>query len=750
MDSSVSLIIIYVIGLLGLCTSIKNIFHISTGVYLLLCAASAAISTGLWYLYFHQKRWFIYTTILICTCGTIAIIPQALMITGSPYENMIDTDISVMTLAILAVLILFFLFALEFALRFHSVLFLVSIAALVTPPLLGNNLDFVATLMIVVFQISFIVVNMTSRKDRNSFRMTTRGKVSTAACICVTALILLSMIPSLPIESSNEENLFSSVYSADAAIKDGIAMMTGNFESNISGGQISRGNLHQTGQHMLYITTNTKPQENLYLSGFKGYTYADGEWSDAYAFGYVYTDVSFEPFMEPFYRPDNMFTDEPWYRYTCSDLITNLYYTLGYSGKYEASDNNDLATIRIFNISPADTDFYLPYYAGSSAGDLYDAREKAYREGRGVFGYENTFFPRSKMNMSDKWEANPYAEKFVDNYQKYAQSYYTIMPETGNERLKQLCEETPLETLDEITTFIAYTLQTHATYSTTPGTAPFNKDIVDYFLFDNGKGYCVHFASAATLMYRSYGIPARYVTGYSVSPGSFGASPPESSKYLLGYQADVLDYSAHAWVEIFLKDYGWVVVDPTPTATDDMNIIYPGYDKNVMNRIMKEHDWHFKNRSNNSSSSDTEEDDDGDVAQNSFSWIYITSAVLSAGIAAFFLIRRKLRMHLIPTMGSKKLFDLIIRSIHFCGILKDCNGSEPDFSQRLCENIPSLSPDHSAKLINIMLAVNYSNYTHDPDDDDFLRKIYLEITHSLYSNMKWYKKPIYKFIKALI
>lgn len=51
----------------------------------------------------------------------------------------------------------------------------------------------------------------------------------------------------------------------------------------------------------------------------------------------------------------------------------------------------------------------------------------------------------------------------------------------------------------------------------TPGSTPVRKDFVSYFLQEQKEGYCAHFASAATLLLRSYGIPARYVEGYAVS-----------------------------------------------------------------------------------------------------------------------------------------------------------------------------------------------------------------------------------------
>ncbi|MBY0010619.1 transglutaminase-like domain-containing protein, partial [Paenibacillus typhae] len=82
---------------------------------------------------------------------------------------------------------------------------------------------------------------------------------------------------------------------------------------------------------------------------------------------------------------------------------------------------------------------------------------------------------------------------------------------------------------------------------------PAEADFVDDFLFTAKQGYCVHFASAMTVLLRSSGIPARYVQGY-------GPGTPERGRYLVT-QAD-----AHAWVEVYFPGAGWVAFDPTPGA----------------------------------------------------------------------------------------------------------------------------------------------------------------------------------------
>ena len=57
-------------------------------------------------------------------------------------------------------------------------------------------------------------------------------------------------------------------------------------------------------------------------------------------------------------------------------------------------------------------------------------------------------------------------------------------------------------------------------------------------------------------MLRNAKIPARYVEGYRI----------RSDQWRLG-KAQVTDYEAHAWVEVYLEHIGWVPVDVTGVST---------------------------------------------------------------------------------------------------------------------------------------------------------------------------------------
>lgn len=142
---------------------------------------------------------------------------------------------------------------------------------------------------------------------------------------------------------------------------------------------------------------------------------------------------------------------------------------------------------------------------------------------------------------------------------------------------------TNIEPLEKVQYIKKYYLD-NIPYTLRPGSTPYRKDFVNYFLDKNQKGYCVHFASAATLMLRYMGIPARYVEGY-VFDYSELSKTKRSEQYTYsdlysGYnplgempvlEAEITDASGHAWVEIFIDGFGWVPVELTPPSSDTEN-----------------------------------------------------------------------------------------------------------------------------------------------------------------------------------
>ena len=98
------------------------------------------------------------------------------------------------------------------------------------------------------------------------------------------------------------------------------------------------------------------------------------------------------------------------------------------------------------------------------------------------------------------------------------------------------------------------------TYTTSPGAIPDYVDspesFLDWFMLENPKGYCSHFATAMVLLARAEGLPARYVEGFHVPPSTQGGTK-------------VTDHNAHAWAEIYFEGFGFIAFDPTPGYSPD-------------------------------------------------------------------------------------------------------------------------------------------------------------------------------------
>ncbi|HRK94724.1 MAG TPA: transglutaminase family protein [Rhodospirillales bacterium] len=70
-------------------------------------------------------------------------------------------------------------------------------------------------------------------------------------------------------------------------------------------------------------------------------------------------------------------------------------------------------------------------------------------------------------------------------------------------------------------------------------------------VFAKRRGVCQDFAHLEIACLRSLRLPARYVSGYLLT------RPPEGRERLVGADA------SHAWLSVWVPEYGWVDLDPT-------------------------------------------------------------------------------------------------------------------------------------------------------------------------------------------
>jgi transglutaminase-like putative cysteine protease len=86
----------------------------------------------------------------------------------------------------------------------------------------------------------------------------------------------------------------------------------------------------------------------------------------------------------------------------------------------------------------------------------------------------------------------------------------------------------------------------------TPGATEVGTSVVD--ILEQRSGVCQDYAHVTIAMFRSIGIPARYVSGYLYASDSAHGDEPID---------DEITVSTHAWVEVALSDGRWWPLDPT-------------------------------------------------------------------------------------------------------------------------------------------------------------------------------------------
>lgn len=125
---------------------------------------------------------------------------------------------------------------------------------------------------------------------------------------------------------------------------------------------------------------------------------------------------------------------------------------------------------------------------------------------------------------------------------------------------------------------------------------PEGADVVQYFLETGHRGYCMHFASAGTLILQEMGVPARYASGYIVKQQAFQEDADTGE-----FVAPVYDRNGHAWVEIYMENVGWIPWEMTP-GYETLEEVLPT-DEGNQERLQEEN--------SQKSSSETESQDAG-------------------------------------------------------------------------------------------------------------------------------------------
>lgn len=132
----------------------------------------------------------------------------------------------------------------------------------------------------------------------------------------------------------------------------------------------------------------------------------------------------------------------------------------------------------------------------------------------------------------------------------------------GLDRLEDLCRDWDKSSAEAVGRQIDEAFSAMAVYDVNPGSTPGEEDFAEYFLFENHKGFCVHFATTAALLYRMCGYPSIYIEGYAVPASAFVQMENGS------YQARIDGTMGHAWCWVYEEGSGWENREHTPAAPE--------------------------------------------------------------------------------------------------------------------------------------------------------------------------------------
>lgn len=312
---------------------------------------------------------------------------------------------------------------------------------------------------------------------------------------------------------------------------------------------------------VLKVALEKNPTFGSYLVGFYADTYENGVWdTDVDAFHKKCEKAGYEPETVS----DGLLTLAPdrVAQYFEKETLEQLKSRTINGWMYHAKANRIKA--------------YLPYFAKTTAEGIRTEGDSRYIKEKKV-----TKFPFLIWNYDvedlirvlfrggetkNAWEKEPW-ELW---YESYVTDHYQEYPE-GMTQVKRVAEEIRAYKRDFFTVEgkesenfyrinkayqVADWMRRNTVYSLDLRSLPKGSDAVEFFLGTSRQGYCMHYASASTLILRELGVPARYVSGYVV--GNYMKNDVSGM-----YEATVLDSYAHAWVEIYLEGIGWIPVEVT-------------------------------------------------------------------------------------------------------------------------------------------------------------------------------------------
>lgn len=216
-----------------------------------------------------------------------------------------------------------------------------------------------------------------------------------------------------------------------------------------------------------------------------------------------------------------------------------------------ALENDGVSASRLQIHMLENVGYMLPYYL-QTGEFVYNVQTSDVRYSGGTdFEYSMYYYPYSYQDKGSIARVPTAYSGDETTYRNYIKNNYLNLPTTTKAYLDKIVSAKGWKTTTVgIISKIARYVQGAATYNLNyDRSLDSSSDVIIDFL-EKKEGVCRHFASAATALYRAVGIPARYTVGFVANAKA-------------GEYVDVTYAQAHAWVEVYVQNTGWVQIEVT-------------------------------------------------------------------------------------------------------------------------------------------------------------------------------------------
>ena len=319
-------------------------------------------------------------------------------------------------------------------------------------------------------------------------------------------------------------------------------------------------------------------------------------------------------------------------------------------------------------------------------------------------------------------EADPSVlDRMEASYAAYAASRYTAVPD-GYDELQTLCDEAKkdqkLTEAADIGDYIRAYLNTNYQYNASAPQPPEGADPIRYFLTESKQGYSVQFASAAVVMFRIFGLPARYVVGYA-APQSLFTQQEDGS-----WHAILQDDNAHAWAEVYISGQGWTPMEMTP------GVLVSAQQADLRTDPLPE--TQGQDTAPAAGESSANEPAATIVPRSRLVLAALLGGCLLAAAVLLVLARRhamgcgrgSCNARVLAVFGS--IYRLLVRR----GLPPDTPSDAPEFAAFLQSCVPALEPQDAEALLALAQAAQFGAGTMTEQDTDKMRKLYHVIKHT--------------------